>query len=141
VSHTSASLALIVLLFGLAVYFLFAPPPGFGEGILYRLILPFLLVSSAFGVAENLRTRAHIGQLVGALRGLMGKTGKTASPKVRAEAIEILLGSLRSDKASVRRTASVQLGQLTGQDFGEDREAWEDWWNANRAGFLAKGKG
>jgi len=44
VSHASASLLLVVLMFGLAVYFLFAPPPGFEEGILYRLILPFLLV-------------------------------------------------------------------------------------------------
>jgi len=125
-------------MFGLAIYFLFAPPPGFEEAILYRLILPFLLVSSAFGVVENLRTRAHIGQLVGALRGLMGRAGKTPSRKVRGEAIEILVGSLRSGKASVRRTASIQLGQLTGQAFGEDADAWEDWWNVNRAGFLGR---
>jgi hypothetical protein len=128
VSQASASLLLVVLMLGLAIYFVFAPPPGFDEGIVYRITIPFILVACAFSVLENLRTRTHIGQLVGALRSIMGRSGVPATPEVKAEAIEILLKSLRSDKDSVRETAAAQLKQLTGEDHGSDPGAWEQWW-------------
>ena len=72
--------------------------------------LPFVLIASAFSVLENLRTRTHLGQLVGAIRGADGQAGGRADARsIKAEAVEILLKSLRSDDANVRKTAPVQL--------------------------------
>ena len=137
-SNTAASLVLVLVLFGLAIYVLVAPPPGFEDNFVHRLVLPLLLVAAALGVLENLRTRAHIGQLIGALRGMMKKAGTPATPQIKAEAIEILLTSLRSDRPTVRKTAAVQLRNLTGQELGEDVEAWDRWWAAHREDYRAK---
>ena len=134
-SQTGASLLLVVSMIALAIYLFFAPPPGFSDNFVYRIALPFVLISSAFSVLENLRTRTHLGQLVGAIRGLMGKRGVEATPEIKAEAVEILLKSMRSDEASVRKTAAVQLRNLTGQGFGEDAGAWESWWAQNKDTF------
>jgi len=134
-SNTAASLVLVLILFGLGIYVLVVPPPGFEGDLVHRLVLPLLLVATAIGVLENLRTRAHIGQLIGALRGMMKRTGTPATPRIKAEAVEILLASLRSDRPTVRKTAAVQLRNLTGQELGEDAEAWERWWGTHRDEF------
>lgn len=134
-SHSGASLLLVALMFGLAGYFVFVPPPGFDESIGHRITIPFVLVACAYMVLENLRTRIHIAQLVGALRSLMGRTGKPPTPEVKREAIEILLKSLRSGNETAREAAARQLGKLTGQDFGEDSQAWDKWWSDNKVGF------
>ena len=122
-------------MFGLAVYLIFDPPPGFDENMAYRLTLPFVLVATAYGVLENFRTRTHMSQLVGAIRGLFARTGTPADPKVKAEAVEILIRSLRSETESVRSTAVKELRNLTGQQFGEDPEQWESWWETHKDRF------
>ena len=137
-SNAGASLIAIVLLFGLAIYFVVEPPQGF-ESWGHRLAIPIVLVVSASMIFESLRMRTHIGQLVGALRGLMGRTGTPPTPEVKREAIDILVHSMRSANPGVRRTASTQLRNLTGQDLGESPEAWEEWWRTHRAGFGAPG--
>jgi hypothetical protein len=137
VSNALASLIAIVLLIGLAFYFVVAPPPGFEKSWGHRLAIPIVLVVSASTIFESLRMRTHIGQLVGALRGLMGRSGVPATPEVKREAIDILVHSMRSANPGVRRTASAQLRNLTGQDLGESAEAWEEWWRSHRAGFGA----
>ena len=134
-SNALSSLLAIVLLVGLAFYFVFVPPPGFEASWGHRLAMPLVLVIAASTVLECLRMRTHISQLVGALRGLMGKAGTPPTPEVRREAIDILVKSMRSANPGVRRTASVQLRNLTGQDLGETPEAWEGWWERNREGF------
>ena len=134
-SQAGASLLLIVFMFALAIYLFITPPEGFDENFAYRLAMPFVLITSAYGVLENLRTRTHLGQLVGAIRGLMGKRGVAPTAEVKAEAIDILLKSMRSEDANVRKTAAVQLRNLTGQKFGEDIESWESWWAENREEF------
>ncbi|MHC4959657.1 MAG: hypothetical protein ACYTGN_14930 [Planctomycetota bacterium] len=136
-SQTGASLLVALAMLGLAIYLFFVPPPGFQDNFAHRIALPFVLVASAFGVLENLRTRAHMGQLVGALRSLMGQRGMAATPQVKAEAVEILLKSLRDGNEKVRQTSAEQLKSLTGQDFGEDFDAWEGWWAANKGKFGA----
>lgn len=135
-SQAASSLVLVVILFAMAVYLGFSPPEGFHR-VIDRLVLPVLLFAGAMNILENMRTRAHIGQLVGALKSLVGKggPGKTPTPEVKAEAVEILIGSLRSDKKTVRETALAQLRHLTGQDLGDDTEAWERWWAANKESF------
>ncbi len=134
-SQAGASLLLIVFMFALAIYLFITPPPGFSDNFAYRLAMPFVLITSAYGVLENLRTRTHLGQLVGAIRSLMGKRGIEPTPEIKTEAFGILLKSLRSDDAKVRETAAVQLSSLTGQEFGEDVDAWEAWWANNRDAF------
>jgi hypothetical protein len=136
VSNTGASLLAIVLLIGLAIYFVAVPPPGF-DSWGHRLAIPLVLVVAASTIFESLRMRSHIGQLVGALRGLMGRSGAPPSPEVKQEAIDILVRSMRSANPGVRKTASVQLRNLTGQELGESAEAWEEWWGKNRGGFSA----
>ncbi|MHC4933933.1 MAG: hypothetical protein ACYTGV_17285 [Planctomycetota bacterium] len=134
-SQAGASILLVLAMFGLAVYLVFAPPPGFDENMAYRLTLPFVLVATAFSVLENLRTRTHVGQLVGAIRGLLGRAGVPADPKVKAEAVEILIRSLRSETESVRATAAKELRNLTGQQFGEEPARWESWWETHKDRF------
>ena len=134
-SHAGATLLLVLAMFSLAVYFVFVPPVGFDDDWVHRFTIPFLLVACALTMFENLRTRTHIAQLVGALRSLMGRTGAPPTPEVKREAIEILLKSLRSDKEHVRKTAAGQLRQLTGQGLGDSAEEWEQWWAANKAEY------
>ncbi len=135
-SNAGASLIVIVFLIGLALYFAAVPPPGF-DAFWHRIAIPIVLVVSAVTIFESLRMRAHISQLVGALRGLMGRSGVPPTPEVKREAVEILVKSMRSANPGVRRTASGQLRKLTGQDLGESADAWEEWWRANGAGFGA----
>lgn len=119
----------------LGIYLFFAPPPGFDENIAYRIALPFVLIACAFSVMENLRTRTHMAQLVGAIRGLMGKRGVEPTPEIKGEAIQILLKSLHHGDESVRRTAANQLRNLTGETIGDDAAAWDQWWSENRSRF------
>lgn len=132
-SQAGASLLLVAVLFGLAGYMLIWPPEALAENLAHRAAIPFVLVATAYGVLENLRTRAHMGQLIGAIRGLVGKSPPTAAAK--AEAVEILLQSLKSGQERVRRTAAEQLRNLTGQDLGEDFAAWSAWWASNKGTF------
>lgn len=134
-SNAGATLILVLVMFGLAIYFFFAPPPGFGEHFLYRLTIPFLFVASALSIFENLRTRMHMSQLLGALRQIMGRSGVPATPEGKREAVEILLKSLRSDQPNVRDTAAKQLERLTGQRLGADADAWDRWWAQNKGDF------
>jgi len=135
-SNAALSLVLVLLMAGLAIYLLVYPPLGFGENFAYRLSIPLLLATGAIGVLENLRLRAHMSQLVGAIRSIAARAGRETTPEVKAEAVEILLKALRSTTPTARKTAAVQLRNLTGQSFGEDADAWEAWWAANKAGFL-----
>jgi hypothetical protein len=136
VSNVGATLLMIVVLLGLAIYFVFVPPPGFGS-LGHRVAIPLVLVVAAFTMFESLKMRAHVTELVGALRGLLGRKGGTPSAEVKREAIEILVKSMRSDNASVRHTARGQLRNLTGRDLGESAEDWERWWASNRERYGA----
>ncbi len=134
-SQSGASLILVFILLGMALFLLISPPPGFEQAMLYRLALPFVLVATAIGVVENLRTRSHMAQLIGAIRAQAGKRGTPPSPEVVREAVEILIHSLRSSEAHVRETAARELRKLTGQEFGPDHESWVLWWAANKERF------
>ena len=136
-SQTAASVLVVFVLFGLAVYVGIYPPEGFQE-LPYRIIFPFVLIAVGFVQLENLRMRTHMAELVGAIRTAVGRAqgGRTEpTPEVKGEAIRILMGSLKSDDPKVRQTAAAQLAQLTGQNFGEDVVSWERWWKANRSNY------
>lgn len=71
-------------------------------------------------------------------------------PDVRAEAaqalgqypenrvVESLIGALADNSLAVNRSALESLRTLTGQDFGLDRRAWIDWYEAGKATFAAR---
>lgn len=60
-------------------------------------------------------------------------------PNFRRErqAVDILVRALRSDDPGVRATSLSHLKRLTGQDLGDNAEAWDEWWQAHRATFRA----
>jgi hypothetical protein len=136
VSNALASLIVIAALICLAFYFVIVPPEGF-NGWQHRFAIPLVLVVCAVTLFESIRMRAHMSELVGVLRGLMGRSGKPPTADVKREAIDILVKSMRSDNPGVRRTAYAQLRNLTGQELGEDAHAWEEWWGRHRATFGA----
>jgi hypothetical protein len=75
-SNTGATLLLMVLLLGLAGYFVLVPPVGF-EAWGHRLAIPLVLLVGAFTLFESLRMRAHVAQL----RNLTGQAlGEAAEP-------------------------------------------------------------
>ena len=136
-NQATASFLVVLVLFVLADYVGIAPPAGFEE-LPHRIILPFVLIAVGFVQLENLRMRAHMAELIGAIRTAVGqsKAGRSEpSPEMKGEAIRILLGSLKSGNEKVRETSARQLKQLTGEDFGDDAAAWERWWKANERSF------
>ena len=122
----------------MAIYLFFYPPGGFGSSIVYRIAIPFLFMAAALGSLESMRTRAHISQLVGALRTLMGRAGKEPAPEVKGQAVEILLESLRTGDANVRKMVVRQLESLTGQSLGDKPDRWDAWWKENRQRYGQK---
>jgi ABC-type dipeptide/oligopeptide/nickel transport system permease component len=70
-SQATASFLVVLVLFVLAVYTGIAPPAGFEE-LPYRIILPFVLIAVGFVQLENLRMRAHMAELIGAIRTAVG---------------------------------------------------------------------
>lgn len=137
-SQAVASSLVVLVLFGLAIYCGIAPPEGFEE-LPYRIILPFVIVAVGFVQLENVRIRAHMAELIGALKVAVGRTqasrGVAPTPAEKGRAIAILLESLGSDDTSVRDTAARQLKALSGVDHGTDSAAWNRWWLAHRAQF------
>jgi HEAT repeat protein len=68
-------------------------------------------------------------EVAGALR-------RTKDPR----AIEPLIASLKDEDSDVRHNAARALKKVTGQDFGQDPEKWQEWWEENKDKFLSKEK-
>jgi len=51
-------------------------------------------------------------------------------------AFPVLIAALEDANLYARRGAAQALRDITGQDFGEDAEAWQKWWDANRERLL-----
>lgn len=54
--------------------------------------------------------------------------------------IEPLLKCLRFKNESMRKDAARTLRQLTGESFGPDAEAWEDWWQTHQDEYRQRRK-
>jgi HEAT repeat protein len=48
------------------------------------------------------------------------------------KASEFLIDWLTTEDEDVRKVASDTLRTLTGENFGQDREKWSDWWSKNK---------
>jgi len=51
--------------------------------------------------------------------------------------LEPILACLKFKNPQMRRDAARTLRKLTGQDFGEDQEAWAAWYGANKEAYWA----
>ncbi len=131
--QATSSLLVMAVLLGLAGYTIFVPPVGM-EDLPYRVILPFVLIACGFTILDNFRMRAHMTELIGAVRAV-GRAGNAPSPEQRGEAIVILLKALRGGDEKARQTAATQLAVLTGANFGDDIDGWDHWWSQNKSSF------
>lgn len=55
--------------------------------------------------------------------------------------IEPLLKCLHLKNEAMRKESAATLTKLTGQDLGEDADAWEKWWAENKEEYKARRKG
>ena len=136
-AQAGSSLLVIGILLALAGYTIFVPPEPMTE-LPHRLVLPFVLIASAFTILDNLRMRTHMAELIGAIKGAVaqGRSGHAPTKEQKAQAIQILLETLNTTKdETARKTAFKQLAVLTGADFGEDVRAWRGWWDDNKSSF------
>jgi HEAT repeat protein len=80
-------------------------------------------------VVEKLRKIVEDGKGDLALRQAalwtLGRTGRKA-------AAAVLVRQLGSDSDLLRRTAAEGLGELSGQEYGDDREKWQSWWDRQK---------
>jgi HEAT repeat protein len=67
---------------------------------------------------ENSYVRATAATALGAIN----------DPRV----IDPLIGALKDESHGVRKNAALSLKKRTGQNFGQDYEAWRQWWQKNR---------
>ncbi len=67
-----------------------------------------------------------------------GGTERTLDPRTP---VEPLLKCLRFKDPHKREEAAHTLARLTGQSFGPEAEAWENWWRDNRETYLAERAG
>jgi len=81
-----------------------------------------VVIHRLLGIAEDPATSTGARQ---AAAMALGKSGQKS-------AITALLGLLSSDNAALRETAQTALEELTGQDFGPNPSAWQEWWQNHK---------
>jgi HEAT repeat protein len=88
-----------------------------------------LAVLPGANVVEKLEKIVEDGKADLALRQAalwtLGRTGRKASAAV-------LVRQLGNDSDLLRRTAAEALGELSGQEYGDDREKWQSWWDRQK---------
>lgn len=47
-------------------------------------------------------------------------------------AVELLISALRDEDSPVRFNAAWALEEITGQNFGQNSERWQEWWEKNK---------
>ena len=91
-----------------------------GDRSAIGLIRPYLRVSKPVGLREeNMRSDAQWGVQTNAARVLAQLGDHSGVP--------VLIGLLEADQSQLRSYAQRLLEEATGQRFGKDRRAWEDW--------------
>lgn len=137
---TRQVVALVVrlLLLGFGIWFGFVPaalPEGVHVVSRIGLFLLFLIASMLVGEVSSLRL--HFSIMLSSIQAAKAQAGQTradmkADPRL---AIDTLVGALAADDEETREKVAMHLARLTGQDFGDDRAAWEAWWSAERPKF------
>ncbi len=104
----------------------------FGDDAVLRFVLGLLCVYMVMLVLERQRLELSFKQLLGAFKEFHEMARTDGSPAQvegkKREAIELLLAALGGADAAIRASAASHLKRLTGQDLGEDPQAWQAWW-------------
>jgi HEAT repeat protein len=61
--------------------------------------------------------------------------GEIKNPK----AVEPLIAVLTDEEETVREFAAKALANITGEDFGQDRDKWLKWWEKNKENIHKRG--
>ena len=104
----------------------------FGEDGVLRFVLGLLCLYMVMLVVERQRLEQGFKQLVGAFKDFHEQSRAAGSPaqagSAKREAVELLVAALGSPDAEIRKNSVSHLKRLTGQDLGEDPQAWQAWW-------------
>ncbi len=102
----------------------------FGEDAVPRFVTGVLCIYVLVLVVERQRMESAFKDVLGAFRdfharGRRGERG--ALEAAQREAVEILIAALDSPDAQVRQRSVLHLERLTGQQLGDDAQAWRGW--------------
>jgi hypothetical protein len=95
----------------------------------------FLLIASLAWEKDQLRVRT--AELMEGMSQLL--YGKDYARQ--REAIEILVATLDSKDAAVRKAAHENLVRITGQNFADDANVWRAWWESHKRTWAARKPG
>ena len=91
-----------------------------GDIEVIQLGLGLALLAILFQSARSVTLQRH--------QSILARQLIKLSPDLRRlDAVKILVQALGSEKESVRENAGKELRRLTGQDFGNDTRAWNQW--------------
>ena len=104
----------------------------FGDDAVLRFVLGLLCVYVVLLVVECQRLEQAFKQLLGAFKDFhaqarRGGTAGAESAAAKREAVELLVAALSSGDLAIRQKARKHLARLTGEDLGEDPQAWRAW--------------
>ncbi|MEM7204988.1 MAG: hypothetical protein AAF628_32335 [Planctomycetota bacterium] len=105
----------------------------FGSDAVLRFVIGVLCLYVVLLVLERQRMENAFKEVLGAFREFHAKasggaaSGPPGANAAQQEAVRLLIGALRSPDAQVRASSAAHLKRLTGQDLGEDGEAWNRW--------------
>ena len=101
-----------------------------GEGAVSRFFVGFLFLYFAGIVREKNEVRYLLKKLTGSARA-----ASAGQPEQARTAVELLINGLAAEREETRGAALENLKRLTGQDLGQDQEAWKTWWAEHRDTF------
>ena len=68
--------------------------------------------------------------------GVRIAAAEALSDKKDPKAIAPLINGLKENEEAVLEAFVKSLQEITGKDFGQDHDKWEQWWNKNNKTFL-----
>lgn len=133
----------VITLYIAGFYFLVAPvllPGVLGWNTLAENFGAQKLLCIAIGfqflyIGVLTRDKYHLRRVSGETLEALNQFLFGADYKRHREAVDILIKGLSTSDPRARRSAIKTLERMTGQKFGEDQEAWTEWWIANRGRF------
>jgi len=101
-------------------------------------IVGFVVGFQFLYIAFLTRDRFRLQRLTAATFEALQKLIYGPDYRKQREAVDLLVRAVGTKNEAARRVAVEKLEELTGQSFGEDRGAWQRWWEANRSRFRAR---
>lgn len=112
---------------------------AFGEDAVPRFVIGVLCLYVLLLVIERQRMERAFKDVLGAFRDFHRKGGPAQPPagsdgiqdpqgqQAQREAMQILIAALRNSEDGVQQSSIHHLKRLSGEDFGDDADAWQRW--------------